>query len=426
MPPHCSVRGGVGLLVYSLAQIDREPELVECLERLKDSGSRVPVLVVSDTNDPELRLRLLRRGAVDCLTSPLDVSRLAFLVDFLTLRARLRPEDAAGTLPAACQEPANWVADFLFGTPLMQQLLGRIRSVARLDTTLLIMGETGTGKSHLAGVIHKLSPRRDRPFAVVHCGALSSTLIRSELFGHVRGAFTGADDDRTGRFADAQDGTILVDEIDCLPLDVQANLLRAVEDRVFEPVGSVRSRPLRARLVVTSNQPLEDQVAAGRFRADLYHRLNVVNVALPPLRETPSHIRYLTEKFLAHYCRCAERPLLSLSEQALRAMERYHWPGNVRELRNMAERSAALCPGPVIDLADLPEHLQQSGLASAPSRPQPILPRSGRLTSARQGLESQMLGEILQRHNNNRTEAAKELGISRVTLYRKLHRYGLS
>ncbi len=418
-------RGSVGLLVYLLTGGDREPELVGFLNAMKEAGIRVPVLVVCHNGDPELRLRLLRRGVADCLSPPVDVSRLAFLVDYLTLQARLRPIEAGEPGRDNRREADDRVADFLFSAPPMRRLLEHLRPLAQLDTTLLITGETGTGKSHLARVVHELSPRRDRPLAVVHCGALSSALIRSELFGHVRGAFTGADSDRTGRFADAEDGTILVDEIDCVPLDVQANLLRVVEDRAFERVGSGEAQPLRARLVVTSNRCLEDEVAEGRFRADLYHRLNVVNLALPPLREVGSLLPSLAEKFLDHYCRCADRPPLEFSAQALEAMLRYPWPGNVRELRNMAERSAALCRGTIVDLPDLPECVRR--LAAAPDAPVSLTagPHRGRLASARHDFESKVLSDILWRHNNNRTEAAAELGVSRVTLYRKLHRYGL-
>lgn len=418
-------QGGVGLVVYSLAEADREPELVEFLENMKAAGIRVPLVVIIESDEPQLRYRLLRCGAADCLSPPLDASRLGFLIDFLTLRTRCRVEASPGQAAAAFPNNGDSVGDFLFAAPAMQGLLGQIRPLARLDTTVLIAGETGTGKSHLARVVHELSPRRHRPFAVVHCGALSSTLVRSELFGHLRGSFTGADCDRTGRFADARDGTILIDEIDCLPLDVQANLLRAVEDRVFEPVGSVQSQPLLARLVVTSNQSLENEVAAGRFRADLYHRLNVVSLTLPPLREVPSQIRSLAEKFLVHYCQLADRHRLHLSAQALRAMEHHQWPGNVRELRNMAERAAALCPGPIVELAHLPEPIRRSHPASDSLPVEPGRCSPSRLANARKNVELKVLSDVLRQHKNNRTDAAAALGVSRVTLYRKLHHHGL-
>ncbi len=187
---------------------------------MKRAAIRVPLVVISEIDDPQLRHRLLRCGAADCLSTPLDASRLGFLVDFLTLQTRCRFEGAPGQAAAALPDTGDSVGDFLFAAPAMQGLLGQIRPLARLDTTLLIAGETGTGKSHLARVVHELSPRRHRPFAVVHCGALSSTLIRSELFGHLRGSFTGADCDRTGRFADARGSP---------RLHLSAQALRAME-----------------------------------------------------------------------------------------------------------------------------------------------------------------------------------------------------
>ncbi len=257
--------GGVGAVVYSLAEADRGRACrVSWHER---RGIRV--LVVSEIDDPQLRHRLLRCGAADCLSPPLDASRLGFLIDFLTLRTRCRVEASPGQAAAAFPNNGDSVGDFLFAAPAMQGLLGQIRPLARLDTTLLITGETGTGKSHLARVVHELSPRRHRPFAVVHCGALSSTLVRSELFGHLRGSFTGADCDRTGRFADARDGTILIDEIDCLPLDVQANLLRGGRR---PRLRAGRLRPVAAAPNGWSSRAtsrLKTRLQRGRFRRSL-------------------------------------------------------------------------------------------------------------------------------------------------------------
>jgi len=287
--------------------------------------------------------------------------------------------------------------------------------------------------THLARVIHRLSPRQDRPFAVVHCGSLTSTLLQSELFGHVRGSFTGAECDYAGKFAEAADGTILLDEVDCIPLESQAKLLRVMDDRVYEPVGSSRPQPLRARMVVASNQPLEGLVAAGQFRADLYYRLNVVSFVIPPLRDRRDAIVPLAEQFLAMFAARAPRKVRGLAPGAVLTIQGYDWPGNVRELRNAMERAVALGCGEQIDVADLPAAVQGPW---RPFGPEPAdggfepesserRPGSNGLALGRDEGERKRLLETLTRHNNNRTTAAAELGISRVTLYKKMHQHGL-
>jgi two-component system response regulator HydG len=313
------------------------------------------------------------------------------------------------------------------------QLRDQLLRVVPQETTLLLTGETGTGKTRLARLVHELSPRRDKPFLVVDCGALNATLIESELFGHVRGAFTGADRDRPGKLAAVGKGTLLLDEVNSLPLPLQAKLLRAVDERVFEPVGANKGQALGARLVAASNAPLEAEVAAGRFRADLYYRLNVVSFYLPALRERQSAVAPLAHKFLAEFAARNRPDLRGLTAEAVRALENYPWPGNVRQLRNVIERAAALCLGPDVLLADLPEALRcppPSAAAVEPrmQHPAPVLAREPVcLTLSQSKAEAEMLRitEALRKHGNNRLRAAAELGISRMGLYKKLHKYGL-
>jgi DNA-binding NtrC family response regulator len=296
---------------------------------------------------------------------------------------------------------------------------------------VLLTGETGTGKTHLARVIHHLSPRKDKPFVVVHCADLAPTLLESELFGHVRGAFTGAERDHPGKFAEARDGTILIDEIDSLPRSAQGKLLRAVDEREFEAVGSTRPQQLRARLIVATNRSLEAEVAAGHFRRDLFYRLNVVSFCLPPLCQRREVIRPLVQKFLADFCRRNGCPARSISGKAIAALEAFDWPGNIRELRNVVERALALCPRDTVETGDLPEPIRRfSGDGRLVPLPQiaqaaPAAASNG-LQAARRKAELNQLLDALQRHNNNRTRAAESLGISRVTLYKKLHQYGLA
>jgi DNA-binding NtrC family response regulator len=310
----------------------------------------------------------------------------------------------------------------------MREQLSR---VIPLDTTLLLTGETGTGKTRLARLIHERSPRQSEPFQVVDCGAVSANLIESEMFGHVRGAFTGADRARSGRFAAAGRGTLLLDEINALPMSLQGKLLRAMEDRVFEPVGSEQAQPLRARLIVATNAALDTEVAAGRFRADLYFRINVVGFFLPALRDRRASIVPLASKFLAELAARNRPDVRGLAPETLVALNEYHWPGNIRELRNVIERAVALCRGPEVMLADLPEPVSAAALAStlhlatvpgatAQARPDPTLVES------REATEIVRIKQALAKHNNNRRRTACELGISRMGLYNKLRKYGLA
>jgi DNA-binding NtrC family response regulator len=239
----------------------------------------------------------------------------------------------------------------------MKDLMEQVHSLAPLDTTLMLAGETGTGKTRLARLIHELSPRRGHPFHVINCGALAVNLAESEMFGHTRGAFTGADRNRKGKFAEAGSGTLLLDDIDALPLTLQAKLLQAVEERVFAPVGSNQSLLVQARLIAASNRPLEEEIQAGRFRSDLYYRLSVVTLHLSPLREQTELIPHLAVDFLTMFARCGGRPIHRIAAPALRVLQSYRWPGNIRELRNVIERAVALCTGPEIGLDDLPESI---------------------------------------------------------------------
>jgi DNA-binding NtrC family response regulator len=301
----------------------------------------------------------------------------------------------------------------------LDALMAQVRRAAPLDLTVLLTGETGSGKTRLARLIHDLSPRRGEPFVAVDCSAPAPALVESELFGHAKGAFTGADRDRAGKLAAAGAGTLLLDEVNSLPLAVPGKLLRAVEERVFEPVGTDRLLPVCARVIAAANVDLEAEVEAGRFRADLYHRLNVIAFRVPALRERRGCIVPLAEAFLGESAaRHGRADLAGFSLAAAALLESYDWPGNVRELRNAVERAVALCAAGAIEAGDLPDGVRWFTPAG-PRRP------SSPLRRWKDGLEVERLREVLRRHNDMRSPAARELGISRVALYKKLRKYGL-
>jgi DNA-binding NtrC family response regulator len=415
-------RDGVLLVLAHLGEESSVTGITRLLQTISITNPSAKLLVLSDRYHAEQALALLRLGVADYLARPLDLSRLAYLVDALTLEARY-----TGQRPAPIPEPvspAEATGSFIdLPTTKMGRLMQQIRRIAAQDTTILLDGETGTGKTRLASQIHQLSSNPDRPFLAINCGALSSSLIESEMFGHVKGAFTGADTDRVGKFAEVGKGTLFLDEVDSLPLSLQAKLLRAVEERVFEPVGSNKSQPMQARLIVASSRPLEQEVTAGRFRVDLYYRLNVVAFTIPPLRERKDVIPHLVRGFLDESSARAGRPVTGIAPEPLRALQEHTWPGNIRELRNVIERAVALCPSHVIHLEDLPElfhHIQPD--PEPARRPGPATPS---LVRSKDEAERYCITDALKRNGNNRLRAASELGISRMTLYNKLHKHGL-
>jgi two-component system response regulator HydG len=449
--------------------------LTRILAAVGQTGRPLATIVICDQQNPEQALALARLGVAECLTRPLDLNRLSYLIDSQTLKARYTMRGQA-LVPAAGEVLSLGEECPFFFVPntRMGRMVDQIKRIAPLETSVMIGGETGTGKTHLAGVIHRLSPRRDEPFLTINCGALAANLIESEMFGHVRGAFTGADAERTGKFAAVGRGTLFLDEIDSLPPELQAKLLRVIEERVFEPVGSNKTMRLRARLIVASNRPLEGEVAAGRFRADLFYRFNVVAFEIPPLRDRLSMVPTLARSLLKEFAARNGCQITDIAPEAMQALLVHSWPGNIRELRNVIERAVALCPGEVIGLDDLPDHIHmpRPAIISSPAAPAPaaallpalaatrpaqVAPSSAdelllvaaaasplaasiagpevdgaSLTEARPTLaeskdwaELSLITQALERNRHNRLRAAAELGISRMTLYKKLHKYGL-
>jgi DNA-binding NtrC family response regulator len=298
----------------------------------------------------------------------------------------------------------------------MRQLLDLARRIAKVDSTILITGESGTGKERIARVVHDESTRAPGPFVAVNCGAIAETLLESELFGHVRGAFTGAVNDRPGLFEAANGGTLLLDEIGEISLGMQVKLLRALQEREVRRVGENKSRPINVRLVSATNRDLSSDIAAGRFRKDFFYRLNVVELRVPPLRSRREDILPLARVLLAEASARLSRPMLGLTPRAADQLLRYEWPGNVRELENAMERAVALARVSLTDLEDLPEEVRNA----VP------LPSIGGAVRALDDVEKDYIIATLQRNGGNKTLTAEQLGIGSATLYRKLKKYSLS
>ena len=427
-------QNGIVLGIVHLADPPDADAVIRWLRRTALTNRPLATLVFGEQPNEEQRRRLVHQGAAGYLSRPLDRNRLGHFIH--TLTARICPpvdgRDGWGEGRGAERSLARcpWALDAQAEPgPDMEHLLAQVQVVAPQLTTVLLTGETGTGKTRLARHIHDLSPRRQEPFLVLNCGALAANLVESEMFGHVKGAFTSADRDHAGKFTDAGLGTLLLDEIDALPLPLQPKLLRAVDERFFEPVGSNKPLPFRARLIAASNQDLDEAVKAGRFRSDLFYRLNVVAFQLPPLRDRRGEIPSLAVTFLHEMATRNERPFYGITREALDALEAYDWPGNVRQLRNLIERVVALGPGPEIRYEDLPPEIRFAARRKATETPCEggwrVPGRALSLHQAREQTEVVRITEALRRHGNNRLRAARELGISRRTLYKKLHRYGL-
>jgi two-component system response regulator HydG len=333
-------------------------------------------------------------------------------VERLSARTEALESDAAlahGNLMVGDSEP-------------MQRLVGMVRKAAATDATVFVRGESGTGKELVARMLHQLSPRKDGPFVVVHCAALAETLLESELFGHERGAFTGAVKRKLGRFELADGGTLFLDEIGEIPQSVQTKLLRVLQEREIQRVGGEETLKVDVRVVSATHRDLQAEVKAGRFREDLYYRLHIVPLQLPPLRERPEDIAALARYFVAKHAPRVNKRVKGLDDSALRALARYAWPGNVRELENVIEQSLVFAEGETLADTDLPQHL--TGVTPRTDAGLPVPMGDRPLPDILEDLERQLIARAYEKAGGVKTETARLLGIKTSALYYKLEKYG--
>jgi two-component system, NtrC family, response regulator len=386
---------------------------IEVLQNVKQERPDTQVIVITAFGTVEKAVEAMRLGAFDYLTKPFSRDALCLTVEKAFAFSGLRQENIRLRRELAQQQATQ---ELIGVSEAMQSIMEQIRQVAPSDATVLIAGESGTGKELVARALHAASERSDQPFIPVNCAAIPKDLLESELFGHVRGSFTGAVRDRPGKFAQADGGTLFLDEVGELPIDLQPKLLRALQEREIEPVGGT-PRKIDVRVVAASNKKLEEQTASGQFREDLYYRLAVIPLEIPPLRRRPGDIPLLARHFLQKHSGAD----LQLTDAALELLCRYPWPGNVRELENTIERCVVLnrSGGPV-DVTDLPEKLRQTGVVDRAS----ILrfPAEG---FALEELEKLAVLEALERNGWNQTRAAEFLRIPRHTLLYRMEKYAL-
>jgi len=391
---------------------------LELCERVTANRPDVPVVVITAFGSLDTAVAAIRAGAYDFITKPFEMDGLRLTLDRAVQHHRLR--DEVKRLRQAVTESRGF-GEILANSPLMRRVLDLVNRAAESDATALITGESGTGKELVARALHQHSRRHDGPFVAVSCAAMPEALLESELFGHVRGAFTDARTPRTGLLLQANGGTLLLDEIGDMPLGLQPKLLRAIEDRRLRPLGENTERPFDVRLVCATNRDLEADIEENRFRADLFYRINVIHVELPPLRERDGDVLPLAQHFVQHFSRAAAKPVTGVSTAAAERLLAYTWPGNVRELRNCIERAVALTRFEEIAVEDLPEKVQNY----RQSRVVVDLDDTAHLASMEE-VERRYILRVLEAAGGQRTKAAQILGLDRKTLYRKLERWGVS
>ncbi len=385
----------------------------ELLRRLRDQGLDTPVIIMTAYGTIESAVEAMKLGACDYIIRPFDMDALELAVNRILAAGQMRQQN-----DFLRHEVEKGWGEFVGNSAAMQQVYDHIRQVAPGKTTVLITGETGTGKELVARAIHRASPRKDALFVPINCAAIPADILESELFGYVKGAFTGAIKDRVGKFEMAGGGTLFLDELTEMPMPLQAKLLRVLQENVIERLGANRVIPIDVRIVAATNRDPRQAILDGRLREDLYYRVNVFNIDLPTLAERREDIAALAASFLA-----AQNNSHGITPAALAALQGYAWPGNVRELQNVIERAAVLSRDRAIDVKDLPLDMMREVLAADPAAV--LLPSSLELNPAVERLETAMLRAALLQSGDNKSRAARLLDISERALWYKLKKYGL-
>ena len=396
---------------------------LELLEEVKLLHPETAVVVMTAYATITSAVEAMRTGANEYLTKPFEVDDLATV---LARAAERRKVDTASRHLREKLRDQQGLGNLIGNSPEMEKIYRILSKVSQTSHPVLILGESGTGKELIARSIHANGPTATKPFLPVDCGSLVPTLVESELFGHVKGAFTGATRNKSGLLASAEGGTVFLDEIGEMPLDLQAKLLRALQEKEIRPVGATHRVPINCRILAATNRDLATMVEQGRFRKDLYYRLNVVALRIPPLRDRREDIPLLAAHFLNRMGRSAGRKY-TLSDETLRTMSEYAWPGNVRELENSIERACALCTGPILRIGDMPTQLQNFHLhtwRTVPSTEEKKSSGASEVTPLAD-LERQAILDTLRQLNGDKLTAARLLGIGKTTLYRKLKEYGI-
>ena len=393
---------------------------LELLRRTKALRPHLGVILLAAFGSVEDAVQAMQEGAADFLSKPFSEEQVQLAVERALEKTQLLEENH--DLREALDDRVR-LDNVIATEPNMQAIFKTVKAVASARTTVLITGESGTGKTLLARSLHSLSNRGDGPFIEVNCGALPESLLESELFGHVKGAFTGAVKDRSGKFEAADGGTIFLDEIGTSSPSFQVKLLRVLQDRVFERVGATGTVNVDVRVILAANLDLEQAVRDGTFREDLYYRINVVTIRMPPLRERPADVPYLAEHFLRRFAVELDKPLRGFSAEVMRTLRRATWPGNVRQLENVVERAVVLTESDEIQMEDLPPEL-----VDTTEEVVAMLPGDAHLMPLRKALEIPekiLLTRALEHHRGNRQATAQALGINRSTLFNKMRKFGL-
>lgn len=392
---------------------------IELLERIKDKDPDLPVIMMTAHGTVEKAVEAMQKGAYNYIMKPFDNERLIIYVNKATAMYRVIKENRQ--LRSVVESKYSF-GNIIGKSKNMRDIYELIQKVAPATATILIEGESGTGKELVAKSIHFNGPRRDKPFIAVSCSALAESLLESELFGHEKGAFTGAVSMKKGRFELADGGTLFLDEIGELSQDLQVKLLRVLQDKVFERVGGVRQISVDVRFITATNKKLKNEVAEGRFREDLYFRLNVVHIVLPLLRHRQEDIRLLVDHFIKKYIseRLINIPITGLDPEVERLFYNYSWPGNIRELENVIERAMVLCPGEKIKVSDLPNDFKFNVYDAQQLNG---IPENAKLYETLYKIEKKMIERALRLTNNVHSEAAELLGVGKSGFSKKIKKY---